>query len=186
MRVVLTKQLYSKLRRDHEHTSTSVCGFLKRWRPGAVREHLERNCWTAFALQRVSATQHTHSLCLFPFTSLSYRHISGSKWLGRRPRLRWRRTTSRQRRPGLPTRHGGQGSRAQRERNVMASPLRLFRCEEWQEAAQSQLQPANAHGSKRRRTRKRMRPMAAAAMANMQHAPITCCSQVKITRSCVA
>ena len=45
-------------------------------------------------------------------------------------------------------------------------------------AAQSQLQPANAHGSKRRRTRKRMRPMAAAAMANMQHAPITCCSQV--------
>ena len=28
------------------------------------------------------------------------------------------------------------------------------------------------------RTRKRMRPMAAAAMANMQHAPITCCSQV--------
>ena len=66
----------------------------------------------------------------------------------------------------------------QRERNVMASPLRLFRCEEWQEAAQSQLQPANAHGSKRRRTRKRMRPMAAAAMANMQHAPITCCSQV--------
>ena len=74
--------------------------------------------------------------------------------------------------------HGGQGSRAQRERNVMASPLRLFRCEEWQEAAQSQLQPANAHGSKRRRTRKRMRPMAAAAMANMQHAPITCCSQV--------
>jgi hypothetical protein len=140
-------------------------------------------CWTAFALQRVSATQHTHSLCLFPFTSLSYRHISGSKWLGRRPRLRWRRTTSRQRRPGLPTRHGGQGSRAQRERNVMASPLRLFRCEEWQEAAQSQLQPANAHGSKRRRTRKRMRPMAAAAMANMQHAPITCCSQVEITRS---
>ena len=136
----------------------SFCGFLKRWRPGAVREHLERNCWTAFALQRVSATQHTHSLCLFPFTSLSYRHISGSKWLGRRPRLRWRRTTSRQRRPGLPTRHSGQGSRAQRERNVMASPLRLFRCEEWQEAAQSQLQPANAHGSKRRRTRKRMRP----------------------------
>ena len=111
-----------------------------------------------FALQRVPATQHTHSLCLFPFTSLSYRHISGSKWLGRRPRLRWRRTTSRQRRPGLPTRHGGQGSRAQRERNVMASPLRLFRCEEWQEAAQSLLQPAKAHGSKRRRTRKRMRP----------------------------
>ena len=70
------------------------------------------------------------------------------------------------------------GQQAQRERNVMASPLRLFRCEEWQEAAQSQLQPANAHGSKRRRTRKRMRPMAAAAMANMQHAPITCCSQV--------
>ena len=175
MLIFKTNYFNFKILRPDPREDRSFCGFLKRWRPGAVREHLERNCWTAFTLQRVSATQHTHSLCLFPFTSLSYRHIPVSKWLGRRPgEVATDDVETATARFAYETRWASRAA----GHSEMASPLRLFRCEEWQEAAQSQLQPANAHGSKRRRTRKRVRPMAAAAMANMQHAPITCCSQV--------